>query len=166
MRRAEILQPDQRQYCRAPFLSLGPPDAANLKGKSDVSGRRPPAEQAIAHEEITQVWCPCPWRARVDVNLAFARLKQPADQVQERGLAASAWTYDCHELSWLDRQRRFHQRLNGPPLLRLVVMLDVFQAYAGPLHEKPTKTGIWCGESMVWRISIPWRHSQRRTESG
>jgi hypothetical protein len=145
MRRAEILQPDQRQYCRDPFLSLGPPDAANLKGKSDVSGRRPPAEQAIAREEITQVWCPCPRGARVDENLAFARLKQPADQVQERGLAASAWAYDGHELSWLDRQRRFHQRLNSPPLLLLIVMLDVFQAYAGPLHESSSKPAIDAG---------------------
>jgi len=111
-------------------LALGPGLAGQLHAEGDVAQHRRPGQQGevLEHEGA--------FRARpedllaVDVDLAFRRLQQSGDDLQQRGLAAPAGSQQGGHLAGRETQVDRIQRPDVRPVgLRDVADLDdVFHA--------------------------------------
>src|SRR5262249_868452 len=104
---------------------LLPPHALHLQAERHVGERGAPREQlGEILEHDAAVHAVPAHRLAADADLAAARRNETGDDVEQRRLAAAAWTDDADELRLLDVEARALHALH-PPGRRVVDERDV-----------------------------------------
>jgi hypothetical protein len=140
----EAGQSDQFERVGGAGFARSTAQSCALEGKFDVGPRRPPREKRVLLEDHRAVQAGPGHRAPVDEHLTRGRCVQPGEQIEQGGLAGTAWPDQGDELTMGDVEGDVLQ--SGEVLALLIVsggpqrelFRDVLQRDGGAHEPAPT----------------------------
>src|SRR5215207_8533686 len=117
IRMLKLLQPDEAQVVHRDLASLGVRQSRlELEPEQDVAHHIEPGEQGRFLEHDKPLLARTCYEVPVSHDLTALGLGQARHDVEERGLATTAWTEKTDELALQHGQRYVLQSFDGGPL--------------------------------------------------
>src|SRR3989344_2748539 len=156
------LKPDKTEIavCMRQHLRLVPLRPARLYREGDVLECRLPRQQAVVLKDHTAVERGPGNFAPVHNHCARARLVEPGENIQDRGLAATGLADDAHKLAFLDREVDLLEHGERNAVLRArIAACEVFNFEEAIGHGMPQST--YC--TRRWARASNWSSSMPMT---